>query len=124
MGKRLPVPEVRSRKFLQGGARGLSAMYQLQLYRIPHGQHAFPYGEVRPCQGILHRLFRRHKQEGHHLDRAEPQTGPEAEDLLGLQTQGDEGDEEFREPPDNGYGRGGRDRIRGTGGGRTWEKEQ
>lgn len=124
MGKRLPMQEVRARELLQRGARGISTMYQLQLYGIAHSQHAFPYGEVRSGQGILHRLFRRHQQEGHQLDRAEPQIRPAAEDLLVLQAQSDEGDEKLGEPPDNGHGRSGRDRVRGTGGGRAGQKEQ
>lgn len=80
--------------------------------------------EVRPSQGLLDRLSGLDQQKGHHLHGACPQAVLGAEDLLGLQAQGHEGDEEFRGPSHNWRGRSGRDGRRGPGRGRAWKEEQ
>ena len=124
MGRRLPMPQVRPRQLVRRGQAPGQAVYFLPLRRVPHCGHAFPSGQVRPAQGVLYRLLRLDQQEGHHLDGARTQAGPKAEDLLGLQAQGHEGDEKFGEPPDNRYGGGGRNSVRGAGRGRSGQEER
>ncbi len=95
MGGRLQMPEMWTHKALQGRDAIFPPVYLLPLRRIADGQHPVPQGQVRPAQGVLHRILRLDQQEGHHLHGARAQAFPQAKDLLGVQAQGHEGDEKF-----------------------------
>ena len=104
-----------SRQALRGRTALFAPVHFLSLRRVPDGQYPVPQDQVRPAQGLLHRVFRIDQQKGGHLHGTCPQALPQAEDLLGVQAQGHQSDEEFGRPSPYRYGRSGRNSVRRTG---------